>query len=412
MAFYHRDSCRLCSSANLVKVLSLASTPPANAFVSKNELDEKQDCFPLELWFCRGCSHLQLLDIVAPDILFSDYVYVSGTSSVFVKHFENYASTIINYAELDKDSLVVDIGSNDGTLLRCFKDAGFRVLGIDPAAKIAEQATKSGIETIHAFFNKEISEEIKMSFGQADVITANNVFAHIDNLEEVISGVYSLLKNDAIFVFEVSYLLDMYEKTLFDMIYHEHLDYHSVQPLMQFFKRYNMEIIKAERVNTHGGSLRCYVQKTTAKKNVDSSVCEFISMERKHKWDDENTFISFAREIKEKGQALRSLLSDLKSSGKRIAGFGAPAKATTLMYHFGIDENDISFIIDDSPIKQGLYSPGLHIPVLPASAIEEFKPDYLLILAWNFADSIVSKNKQFLNDGGQFIIPLPELKII
>lgn len=412
MAFRHRDTCRLCCSKNLVKVVSLTPTPPANAFVSKNRLDEKQECYPLDLWFCRNCSHLQLLDVVDPDVLFSEYVYVSGTSPVFIKHFEDYASTVINYSKLDKDSLIVDIGSNDGTFLRCFKSAGFRVLGIDPAAKIAEQATKSGIKTIHAFFNKDISEEIQTSFGQADVVTANNVFAHIDNLEEVVVSINELLTDDGIFVFEVSYLLDMYEGTLFDMIYHEHLDYHSIQPLIKFFQQFDMKIVKAERVNTHGGSLRCYVQKIAGAKVIDSSVSELVSLERKHKLDNENTFISFGKEITKKGQVLRALLSEVTSSGKQVAGFGAPAKATTLMYHFGIDADDISFIVDDSPVKQKLFSPGLHIPVLPASAIEKLKPDYLLILAWNFADSIVSKNEKFLNEGGKFIIPLPEPRVI
>lgn len=412
MSYYHRDTCRLCDNRNLVKVLSLTPTPPANAFVSQKELNDKQDCFPLDLWFCKNCSHIQLLDVVDPGLLFNDYVYVSGTSPVFVRHFEEYACTVKDYVTLGGDSSVIDIGSNDGTFLKAFKNHGARVLGIDPAVNIAEQATKSGIETIGAFFDSALAKKILTSHGQADVITANNVFAHIDDLADVVKGIKILLKKDGVFVFEVSYLLDLYEKTLFDMIYHEHLDYHSVQPLMYFFEQHDMEIFKVQRVTSHGGSIRCFVQKKGGKKNVDSGIADLVKLEKKSGLYDENTFMVFGEKVQRLGNELRALLMDLKLNGKQIAGFGAPAKTTTLMYHFQISADDVSFIVDDNPKKQGLYTPGLHIPVLSASAIEKFKPDYLLILAWNFAEVILGKNQKFLNDGGHAIIPLPELKVI
>lgn len=412
MSYYHRENCRLCDSLDLTSVLSLTPTPPANAFVRESELDKEQICYPLELWFCQSCTHLQLLDVVDPELLFSDYVYVSGTSPVFVKHFQDYAHSIIDFVCPAQDELIIDIGSNDGTLLRQMKDAGYQVLGIEPAKDIARQATESGIETINAFFNKDIALQILQTHGSAKIITANNVFAHMDDLRGVTEAIEILLEANGIFVFEVQYLLDLYQGTLFDMIYHEHLDYHSLQALLTFFQRCNMEIVRAERVSPHGGSLRCYVKKAGGEKAIDDSVETLLQLERSVGLDKADTFIAFGRDIDAKGQKLKNMLAGLKTGDKHIAAFGAPAKATTLMYHYGLDKRDIDFIVDDSPLKQGLYSPGLHIPVLPGKVLAERKVDYLLILAWNFAGSIIEKNQEFVKNGGHFVVPLPEPEVI
>ena len=404
--------CRLCQSSDLVSVLKLASTPPANAFISKEKLQIKQKKYPLEIFFCKNCFHVQLTEVVDPKELFENYVYVSGTSSVFVDHFLNYAKDIIQRFNPSRDQYVLDIGSNDGTLLKFFKSMGFSVIGIDPAKEISKKASKEGINTINGFFNLETSQIIKKKYSKASVITANNVFAHCDDLSGMTEAISDLLAPGGIFVFEVSYLVDVYQKTLFDTIYHEHLSYHSVSPLMNFFKSKKMELIDVMKVNTHGGSIRCVVKNKEDSPEINDSVKTFINFENSLSFDESDTFVNFAKQIKERKQELNQLLFRIKSEGKSIAGFGAPAKATTLMYEFGLNSDILDFIVDDSPLKQELFSPGLHIPIYSSSFIDTLKPDYLLILAWNFSDSIIKKNKKFHESGGKFIIPLPKFEVI
>ncbi len=411
---YRRDDCRLCGGGSLTSVLTLTPTPPANAFVSADEREEAQQAFPLEVFFCDACAHLQLLDVVDPRLLFENYVYVSGTSAQFVKHFEEYAGQVLARVAPPPGSLVVDIGSNDGTLLGFYKSSGMKVLGVDPAKKIATEATERGIETIVGFFTAGLAREIRDKRGPARVITANNLFAHVDDLGGLVEGVRGLLDEDGVFVFEVSYLMDVVRDTLFDTIYHEHLDYHSVLPLKTFFAANGMELIGAQPVPTHGGSLRAMAQLAGgphALNGPGGSVEKMIAQEKQAGLDRAETFLGFADQIDQVRRELVELLGNLKSEGKKIAAFGAPAKATTLMYHFGIGPEIIDFIADDSPLKQGLYSPGLHIPVLSGDEIAKRKPDYLVILAWNFAEPIMKNYKFFQQGGGRFIVPLPQVKV-
>ena len=406
-----RFNCRLCNSSNLISVLELESTPPANAFVTKEECIKEQEKYPLKLFFCNNCNHVQLTDVVDPRELFSNYVYVSGTSPVFVNHFKNYAKTIIKDYSPDLNKYVLDIGSNDGTLLKFFKKMGYKVIGVDPAEEISKKANEDGIFTINGFFDLEMAEKIKDKYSNASLITANNVFAHCDDLSGITDAVSKLLTPEGFFVFEVSYLVDVYQKTLFDTIYHEHLSYHSVTPLIKFFESKGMTLIDVLKVNTHGGSIRCVI-KNSSNAEVKKSVETFVNLEKTLEFHDSNTFIKFSNKIEERKKELCDLLKKIKADKKNIAGFGAPAKATTLMYEFGLNNDILDFIVDDSPLKQGLFSPGLNIPVFSSSQIETLKPDYLLILAWNFADSIIKKNQKFIESGGKFIIPLPTLEVI
>jgi SAM-dependent methyltransferase len=409
--YRHRDMCRLCNSKDLTLVFQLTPTPPANAFVKKEFLAREQENFPLDVYFCENCFHVQLLDIVDPSELFENYVYVSGTSQVFVDHFDRYSKFIMdNY--LDANSFVVDIGSNDGTLLRFFKENGHRVLGVDPAKEITQTATKNGIETLPIFFDRSVAENIRAKYEGANVVTANNVFAHIDDLIGFIRNVRYLLKADGVFSFEVSYLADVIQKTLFDMTYHEHLSYHSVLPLILFFESNDMELIEIIRIDTHGGSIRGIAQVKNGPYSIGESVKSAIRIEKELHLDKAETYQTFAKNINEIRDKFQTLIRQLKRENKTIAGYGAPAKATTLIYHFGLDQSSIDFIVDDSPLKQGLYSPGKHIPVLPSQAIYEKKPDYLIILAWNFAESIMEKHEAYRMNGGHFIVPLPTLKVI
>ena len=261
--------CRLCEGNNLDSVLDLTPTPLANEFVTSDLIKIDQPTFPLGLSLCEDCSHVQLKHVVNRNAMFTDYVYVSGTSKVFVEHFKNYAKQVLDTFKPEKHSLVIDIGSNDGTLLKFFQDAEYKVLGVDPAKNIAKLANDSGIETLIDFFDSKLAEEIMIDRGRAEVILANNVFAHIDNLSDVTLGIRDLLTEDGIFIFEVSYLKDVVEKNLFDTIYHEHLSYHSLKPLTKFFHRHGMKIIDAREVSSHGGSLRVTVQKASGKRLLE-----------------------------------------------------------------------------------------------------------------------------------------------
>jgi SAM-dependent methyltransferase len=406
-----QSKCRLCQSHNLDLVFKLQSTPPANAFVPSTERGALQTVYPLDVYFCASCFHVQLLDVVSAEHLFRDYVYVSGTSPSFVKHFELYAKSLWDFMGLDHESKVFEIGSNDGTMLRFFKERGAQVLGIDPAIRIAQAASDEGLLTINDFFTSTLACKVRHEYGPCDVIIANNVFAHIDDLGDVTMGVKTLLADEGVFAFEVSYLGDVIEKTLFDTIYHEHLSYHSVIALQPFFRRFGLELFKVERVNTHGGSLRGWVMHKGAHHRPDRSVEEWIEREKAQGLSNIETFRQFYQKISNLKKDLNSLIKELKSQGKSIAGFGAPAKATTLMYEFGLGIEMIDFIVDDSPLKQGLLTPGLHIPVYPVAALYDRKPDYTLILAWNFAESIIKNHGKHLQEGGRFIVPIPEVAI-
>jgi SAM-dependent methyltransferase len=398
----------------------MVDTPLANEFVTSDLVGKDQDLFPLSVHVCKHCGHAQLPVIVNPERLFRDYVYVSGTSSVFVSHFEKYAESLIEQFNLKSGSLVIDIGSNDGTLLKFFKKAGMRVLGIDPAKEIAQKATESGIETVPEFFSTDLADDIAIKYGRASLVVANNVFAHAHDLAGIVHGIKRMTRSSAPFVFEVSYLVDVISKVLFDTIYHEHLSYHTVGPLIPFFKSCGMELFDVHCVNTHGGSIRCYAG--WPGRLISSNLHRLLKQEylMGFKVPDlgvDNRFgerlhplIEFRSRITALHNSLKAKLVEIKNEGKSIAGFGAPAKATTLMYQFDLGPDILDFIVDDSPLKQGLFTPGKHIPVLSSAAIEEKRPDYLLILAWNFADSIIAKNKYFRDRGGKFIVPIPELR--
>tara|TARA_E500000331_G_scaffold72150_1_gene66934 strand:+ start:55 stop:1311 length:1257 start_codon:yes stop_codon:yes gene_type:complete len=407
-----RSDCRLCNNGGLQVVCTLSSTPPANDFRPASSLNEIQDVYPLELMLCNECGHLQLGHVVDPESLFSDYVYVSGTSPSFVAHFDAYANTVWSMGANVANDLVVDIGSNDGTLLKSFRKLGARIQGIDPAKKIATAANKSGVPTIAAFFSSEIAARIVEEEGQAQILTANNVCAHIDDLSSVVEAIATLLAPDGLFVFEVSYLLDVIEKTLFDTVYHEHLDYHALKPLVPFLQTRGLHLFHAERIPSHGGSIRVFAAPEASGRRTSDELTALLAAEDTSGLLEPGVYGEFSRKIQNAGNELSLLIATARAEGRRMAGYGAPAKATTLMYQFGLKPEDLAYIVDDSPWKQGLHSPGLNIPVVPATRLIEDPVDDLLILAWNFAEPVIENNRQFLHSGNRFIVPLPTLKVV
>lgn len=406
------NKCRICTGQNLEQIIDLGQTPPANSFLKKSQLNKKEPYFPLKVNLCRSCGQLQLTHSVSPELLFTDYVYASSTSPVFIKHFNDYAKDVYKKLSLTKDSLAIDIGSNDGILLKPFKDLGVKILGIDPAVKIAKKATDSGLLTLPIFFNHKESKNINSKYGFADVICANNVFAHVPNIDEIVKGVHNTLKKHGVFVIEFPYLVHFLRKNLFDTIYHEHVSYLSIKPLITLFKRFEMEIFNIDDVLSHGGSSRVYIKKSTGKWKVRSSVQNHLNLEKKINLHELPTWIQFSQKIELNRQSLVSMLNKIKSSRKKISGYGAPAKGNTLLNYFGINNSVLDYIVDDSPLKQGLYTPGTHIPVVHSDKLKESKPDYLFILAWNFANSIINNLSWYKNQKGKFIIPVPKPKII
>jgi SAM-dependent methyltransferase len=403
----------MCGGTGLQKVMSLTPTPPGNDFLTADELSRPEPVYPLDLYFCPSCHHVQLGHVVNPRILYQKhYTYVSGTSPVFVDHLLRYAAAMVPRFGLAPDSLVADLGSNDGTGLRFFKEAGMRVLGVDPATEIAARATAAGIGTVPEFFSAALAETLRRQHGPARFITTHNTCAHIDDLDDVMHGVRHWLADDGVFVLEVGYLLDVYRNTWFDTIYHEHLDYHTVGPFKALLSRAGMEPFAVERVSPQGGSIRLFAQRRGGPQRADGSLDEAIALERAAGLDRAETFCEFGRRIDEVGTRLRALLGTLKAQGRSIAGYGAPTKATTLMSHFGLGRHELDFIVDDNPLKQGLFSPASHIPVLAPAELYRRRPDFVVILAWNFAAPIMEAHRRLAAEGGRFIVPMPEPGIV
>lgn len=405
---HKRADCRLCGAKELDVVLHLTPTPPANALVPPEEKDREQQVYPLDVYRCAGCGHLQLLDIIDPGVLFTHYVYVSSTSPVMVNYLRDQCAAVISRLQLKPGDLVVEFGSNDGTLLRFFKEAGMRVLGVDPAANVAPNAGE--IENITDFFGSAVGKRIREQYGPAKAICAYNVCAHIDDLRGVMDGVRALLAPDGQFVVEVGYLLDVYRNTLFDTIYHEHVDFHHVEPLKRFFSESSLKLLHVDHSDIQGGAIVCYVGAPS--RQEDHTVEEFIAREHEAGLHRAETFRSWGETIRQRGEELMLLLRGLKAQGKSIAAYGATAKATTLMYHFGLDGSVLDYIVDDNPLKQGFYTPGLHIPVHSPEMLYQQQPDYVLVLAWNFAAPIIEKHRHYAGAHSRFILPLPNLAIL
>ena len=382
----YKFDCRSCENTNLKRVVSLGYQPLANNLLNKK--DSKCELYPLEMNYCNNCHNCQLSVVVDPNKMFSNYLYLSSTTKTFRKHFEEAAAKYVKKFKLSpKKSYVIDIGSNDGVALKPFKDLGFKkILGVEPAKNLAKLANKNKINTVNCFLDKKNLKKIKKN---ADIILASNVFAHSDKLKEMAACMLKLLKNNGTIIIEVQYLLNTLQDHTFDNIYHEHYNYWSLTSLVNFFGQFKAKIIKAEKINTHGGSLRIYIKKNINFKS-EQSVQDLLKEEEQFGIKKYETYKKFGENINEIKKNVKKNIERLKTNGKKIIGYGSPAKATTALNFFGISK-EIEFIVEDNKLKHGKFLPGMKIPIFSKSKIKA-KPDYAIVLAWNFIDEIKRKN--------------------
>lgn len=404
--------CRMCKSAELKKFLDLGFTPLADGFLAKGQLDEPEVYYPLNVCVCGDCGLFQLDYIVPPDELYrKNYPYLSSTTKTGRDHFHNMAGSICRRFNLKKGSFVIDIGSNIGVLLEGFKKNGMDVLGIDPATNIAEMAKKKGIETWPDYFGSHLVNKILAKKGKPAVITGTNVFAHIDDIDDMVKAAKKLIPEGGIFILEFPYVVALIDNLEYDTIYHEHLSYMSVKPLVKYFRKFDMDVFNVEKFKIHGGTIRVFAC-NRGKRAISENVGRFLKLEEKKGIYSMQRLKRFADDVRKQKEELVGLLLDLKKRGKRIVGIGAPAKGNTLLNYCGIGKSYLEYLTEKSPTKVGLYSPGTHIPIVADSKVFQDKPDYALLLAWNFADEIMENMQKFRSLGKKFIIPIPKPKIL
>ena len=413
MSYYNvRKKCGICNGTNLTVILNLGKQPPANSLIENIKLISKEIKFPLRLGLCNDCFFVQLLDIVDKEFLFKHYLYMTSASKPIVEHFRKYANEIhADYLNSKNESTVLEIGSNDGSMLLEFKKLGSKVLGLEPAENIAKIANESGILTKNNFFSSAIAKEISKT-ENISVVVANNVVGHVGDLHDFMEGIKILIKENGIFIFEVPYLNDLIQKLEFDTIYHEHLSYFGLSPIINLVHQFGLEVFDIKKQTVHGGTIRVFI---TKKGNIlqKNSVQKFLDEEHQYGLDKILTYEKFAQNVNDLKSDLIEHIIKLKKEKKSLIGYGASAKGTVLLNYCNIDNTILDFIVDTTPLKQGKFTPGTHIPILPPNEIEtKGDGDLILLLVWNYKDEILEKEKLFRSRGGKFLIPIPKPEIL
>lgn len=406
---FRRETCRLCESKNVQRVVKLEPIPLSENYCADSETGRKAPRLPVDLYMCADCGHVQQLDVVDSTSLWENYTYYSGEAKGMPEHFAQVAERVIRAYQPLPGSLVVDIGSNDGSLLKPFRSAGHRVLGIDPAKEVARLATASGISTIPELMSLDLARRVRQEHGMAHLVFNFNAFAHADDLGQMVDGIRALLAPDGVFLFEVQYLLDIIDRMLIATIFHEHMSHHSVKPMVRFLGRHGLELIDVERVPIQHGSLIGTVQLEGSRRQVGASVGELLELEEKRGLDKLATLRQFDARLKQLRGHTTELVRRWKEAKLSIAGYGAARSGPTLISQLGLT-GAIEYIVDDHPQKVGRYSSGDGIPIVPTSELLKRMPDYTVILAWVHAQRIIDSNREYLEKGGHFVVLCPETR--
>ena len=404
--------CRLCGGADLSMVFSMGRTPLANALLTREQLEQPEPTYPLDLAFCPGCALVQITETVPPEKLFREYLYFSSFSDTRLRQARELVEQALKSRSLNKESLVVEVASNDGYLLQYFKQAGIPVLGIEPAVNVARVAEERGIPTLCDFFGVDLARQMRSQNQGADVLIANNVLAHVADLNGFVEGIQILLKETGVAIIEVPYVREMIARCEFDTIYHEHLCYYSVTALDRLFKKHRLLLQDAQLVEIHGGSLRLFVVPAAGGAAPHESVRQLLESESALGMDRPEFYSRFSSRVGQLRESIRRLTADLKKAGKRIAAYGASAKGSVFTNYIGLGKETLDFVVDRSNYKQGLFMPGTHLPILPPEKLLEAMPDYCLVLTWNIAPEIIQQQNAYRQKGGKLIIPIPEPTIV